>query len=214
MSRANARLNIRGRLLLIQRVIDDDRPVSHVAKELGLSRQCANRWVARFRAEGQAGLIDRSARPRRSPAQTSPQVEARGLALRADSRRGQDWIGPELGVPARTVWAILRRHRVARLRECDLLAGVVIRSSKATAVRFERDRLLPADGIAGADQHFLAALRRRAPHHQRAGEAGTTKTCASLWDDRAGLARRTGHRVRSLVDGQVIDGEAAHFLVP
>jgi transposase InsO family protein len=55
-------------------------------------------------------------------------------------RRGQDWLGPELGVPARTVSRILRRHQVPRLCECDPLTGEVIRASKTTAVRYERDR--------------------------------------------------------------------------
>jgi transposase InsO family protein len=62
------------------------------------------------------------------------------LVLRRQERRGQDWIGPELGVPARTVSAILRRHQVPYLRECDPLTGEVIRASKATAVRYERPR--------------------------------------------------------------------------
>ena len=35
---------------------------------------------------------------------------------------------------------ILRRHRIPRLAECDPLTGEVIRASKATAVRYERDR--------------------------------------------------------------------------
>ncbi len=61
------------------------------------------------------------------------------LQLRADERRGQDWIGPELGLSARTVSAILRRHRVPYLHECDPLTGEVIRSSKATTVRYEHD---------------------------------------------------------------------------
>ena len=56
-----------------------------------------------------------------------------------DERRGQDWIGPELGLPARTVSAILRRHQVPYLRECDPLTGEVIRASKTTAVRYEHD---------------------------------------------------------------------------
>jgi transposase InsO family protein len=62
------------------------------------------------------------------------------LRLRRDQRRGQDWIGAELGVPARTVSRILRRHLVPRLVECDRLTGEVIRASKATTVRYERDR--------------------------------------------------------------------------
>jgi transposase len=139
MSHANARLNIHGRRLLIQRVIDDCRPVAHVAKELGVSRQCAHRWVNRYQLEGDAGLDERSSRPRFCPRRTSAEVEQQVLQMRRDERRGQDWIGPELGVPARTVSTILRRHRVPYLRECDPLTGEVIRSSKQTATRYERE---------------------------------------------------------------------------
>ena len=139
VAHANARLNLHGRRLLVSRVIEDGRPVAHVAKELGVSRQCAHRWVARFRAEGEAGLRDRPSRPRRCPRRTSPDIEQRVLQLRRDERRGQDWIGPELGIPPRTVSAILRRHRVPYLCECDPLTGEVIRASKSTAVRYEHD---------------------------------------------------------------------------
>ena len=61
------------------------------------------------------------------------------LQLRRDERRGQDWIGPELGIAPRTVSAILHRHRVPYLRECDPLTGEVIRASKSTTVRYEHD---------------------------------------------------------------------------
>jgi transposase InsO family protein len=67
-------------------------------------------------------------------------VEARVLALRRELRLGADRLGPVAGVPARTVGAILARHGVPRLAECDPVTGQVIRSSKATAVRYERDR--------------------------------------------------------------------------
>lgn len=140
MSHANARLNVHGRRLLVERVIGQRRPASHVAKELGISRQCAHRWIARFRAEGEAGLLDRSSRPRSCPRRTPTKVEQQVLRLRRRARRGQDWIGAELGVPPRTVSAILRRHDMPYLRECDPLTGALIRSSKATAVRYERDR--------------------------------------------------------------------------
>lgn len=138
MSHANARLNVRGRLLLVERVIGEHRPVAHVAKELGVSRQCAHRWVNRFRVEGIEGLQDRSSRPHSSPRRTPADVEERVLALRRELRQGQDRIGPVAGVPARTVGAILARNRVPRLDECDPLTGVVIRASKQTATRYER----------------------------------------------------------------------------
>jgi transposase InsO family protein len=140
VSHRNARLTVHGRRLLVHRVRVEGIPVAHVAKAMGISRQCAYRWVARFDAEGDDGLFDRSSRPRRSPMRTSPEVEARVLTARVEHRRGQDWLGPELGVPARTVSRILRRHQVPRLTECDPVTGHVIRASKTTAVRYERDR--------------------------------------------------------------------------
>jgi transposase InsO family protein len=115
-------------------------PIAHVAKAMGISRQCASRWVARFDAQGAAGLVDRSSRPHSMPTRTAEVVERRVVAARAEHRRGPDWLGPELGVAPRTVTRILRRHQVPRLCECDPLTGDVIRSSKTTAVRYERDR--------------------------------------------------------------------------
>lgn len=140
MSHRNARLTIHGRRPLVHRVLDEGSPVAHVAKAMGVSRQCAHRWVARYRAEGDTGLWDRSSRPHRTPTRVSAELEAQVLAARAEHRRGQDWLVPELGIPPRTVSRILRRHHVPRLAECDPLTGAMIRASKTTAVRYERDR--------------------------------------------------------------------------
>jgi transposase InsO family protein len=139
MSHRNARLTVHGRHLLVQRVASG-RPVAHVAKELGVSRQCAHRWVARHAAEGEAGLADRSSRPHRMPARTNSEVEAKVVAARREHRRGPDWLGLELGLPARTVSRILRRHQVPYLADCDPLTGQPIRASKQTICRYERDR--------------------------------------------------------------------------
>jgi transposase len=139
VSHRNARLTLRGRQLLVQRVCEQGWAVAHAAKAQGVSRQCAHRWVKRFLEEGEAGLQDRSSRPHHCPTQTPVEVEEAIVAVRREQRRGQDWIGPELGVPARTVSRVLRRHGVPYLRECDPLTGEVIRSSKTTAVRYERE---------------------------------------------------------------------------
>ncbi|MEV0668706.1 IS481 family transposase [Mycobacterium sp. NPDC050441] len=140
MSHANARLTVFARQLLIDRIVGAGRPVAHVAAELGVSRQCAHRWVSRFREEGLEGLVDRSSRPRHCPRRSSAAVETKVIDLRRSSRRGQDWIGPELDVSARTVSAILRRHQMPYLRDCDPLTGAPIRASKTTTIRYERDR--------------------------------------------------------------------------
>jgi transposase-like protein len=137
VSHANARLTVHGRALLVRRVLVDRRPIAHVAKELGISRQCAHRWVARFGAEGMAGLRDRSSRPRRCPSRTSAAVEALVLAVRTERRCGPAGIAEQTGVPARTISRILGRHGVPRLAECDPLTGQLIRASKSTAHRYE-----------------------------------------------------------------------------
>ena len=107
----------------------------------GCLPQCAHRWVARFDAEGEAGLV-RSVVAAASDADADRRRGRGGRCwqLGVEHRRGQDWLGPELGVPARTVSRILRRHDVPRLAVCDPMTGEVIRASKTTAVRYERDR--------------------------------------------------------------------------
>ena len=140
MSHRNARLTVHGRRLVVARVREQGMRPAHVAKAMGVSRQCVYRWLRRFDAEGDPGLFDRSSRPHRMPTRTSPEVEAEVLAARAEHRRGQDWLAPEVGVPARTVGRILERNGVPRLSSCDPMTGEVIRASKTTAVRYERDR--------------------------------------------------------------------------
>jgi transposase InsO family protein len=73
------------------------------------------------------------------------EVEQQVLTMRRVERRGQDWLAAELGLSPRTVSAILRRHHVPYLRECDPLTGEVIRASKTTALRYEREH--PGDLI-------------------------------------------------------------------
>jgi transposase InsO family protein len=140
MAHRNARLNVRGRALLVERVLGVGRPVAHVAKELGVSRQCAHRWIRRYRTEGTAGLADRPSRPRRSPTRSAAELERRVLQVRHEQRCGPDGIGAELGIPPRTVSAILARHHVPHLADCDPLTGEVIRATRQTAQRYERSR--------------------------------------------------------------------------
>ena len=125
MSHRNARLTVHGRRLLVHRIRVEGSPVAHVAKAMGISRQCAHRWVSRWDLEGDDGLFDRSSRPHTMPTRTVAEIEAQVLAARLEHRRGQDWLGPELGVAPRTVSRILRRHHVPRLVECDPLTGEV-----------------------------------------------------------------------------------------
>jgi transposase InsO family protein len=135
----NARTTVHGRKLIVARYRAGWRQ-AHIAAAMGLSRKCVRTWITRYETEGEAGLVNRSSRPRTSPTRTAAEVEERILKLRRRERRGPAWLGAELGVPARTVSRVLVRRGQPRLCELDPMTGEVIRSSKATATRYERSR--------------------------------------------------------------------------
>jgi transposase InsO family protein len=139
VSHGNARTTVHGRRLIVARYRAGWRQ-AHIAAAMGISRKCVRTWIIRFEAEGEAGLVDRSSRPRTSPRRTSAEVEDRIIELRSQQRRGPAWIGAELGVPARTVSRVLVRRGQPRLAALDPMTGQLIRSSKVTAVRYERSR--------------------------------------------------------------------------
>jgi transposase InsO family protein len=123
---ANARLTIHGRRLLIER-IQSGRPVAHVAAEMGISAATAWKWWRRFRTEGDAGLWDRSSRPRRSPMRTPRRVEQRVVRLRQSRRLGPARIAGILEMPASTVHRILVRAGLHRLAWMDRPTGRIVR---------------------------------------------------------------------------------------
>ncbi|PTU55762.1 IS481 family transposase [Sphaerisporangium cinnabarinum] len=139
MSHANARLTVRGRLLIVERRRDGWKQ-AHIAAAMGVSRKCVRYWLDRFATEGEAGLADRSSRPHRCPTKTPASVETQIIKVRQTERRGRDWIAAELGVPARTVSRVLARHHLPHLAELDPMTGERLRASKTTTVRYERDR--------------------------------------------------------------------------
>jgi transposase-like protein len=66
-SHKHARLTPKGRALLVSRVLDEGWSVSAASEAAGVSKRTGFKWLARFKAEGAAGLSDRSSRPLRSP---------------------------------------------------------------------------------------------------------------------------------------------------
>jgi transposase InsO family protein len=138
VSHANARLTPAGRLLIVHRAQAGWKR-AHIAAAMGVSRKCVTTWIARFLAEGEAGLQDRSSRPHSSPSRTSPEREETVLRIRAEERVGRDEVADRSGVAARTVSRILARHGVPRLALLDPMTGQLLRSSKSTAIRYERD---------------------------------------------------------------------------
>jgi transposase InsO family protein len=123
---ANARLTPRSRWTLVQR-IQAGRPVADVAAEMGVSAATAYKWWARWRAEGNAGLQDRSSRPRRSPTRTPRTLERRIEVLRRSRKLGPARIGGILEVAHSTVHRVLVRLGLNRVAWMDRPTGQVVR---------------------------------------------------------------------------------------
>lgn len=127
MSHANAALTPKARLRLARLVVEDGWKPSEAAKMFMVSTVTARKWAARLRAEGPAGMVDRSSRPRRCPHLTPASVRRQILELRWRQRLGPVQIGGRLSVPASTVHAVLVRAGVNRLSRIDRVTGEPIR---------------------------------------------------------------------------------------
>lgn len=77
MSHANAKLAPRGRLELARCIVVDGYPIRRAAERFQVSPTTAARWAGRYRRHGEAGMVDRSSRPYRSPRRTPTRTERR-----------------------------------------------------------------------------------------------------------------------------------------
>jgi len=95
----------------------------------GVSRQTARKWVRRFELEAEAGLLDRSSRPRSSPRRLPEPKESLLLDLRRQHRLTAMALAQLTSIPRATVGRVLRRHRLSRVRDLE---------PKPEIVRYER----------------------------------------------------------------------------
>ena len=122
MTHINAPLTPTGRLRMVLRHLHDGVPKAHVAAEFRVSRPTVTTWVARYLADGEAGLIDRSCRPHNSRTRTPAPV----VDLIESLRRERKWSARrihrhllDLGhqMHLRTVGRWLARLGISRLRD-------------------------------------------------------------------------------------------------
>ena len=210
---------------------DRARPVAHVVAELGVSRATGYKWLDRYRAEGPAGLLDRSEPGAPVPASHQRRSRDRGgaAAPTAQARPGPDRAAGRL--PASTVHAVLTRRGLSRLAWMDRPTGQVVR-------RYERDRpgeLVHVDvkklgrlrdgggwRVHGRDSPDTAAPARpagrvrlrprrdRRPHPpglRRDPPRRTADTCAGFLRRAAGLLRR---RTASTIERVMTDNALAY----
>lgn len=117
-SHKNARLTALGRAEVVRRVCELDQPVSQVAASFGVCAKTVRKWVARFAAEGEDGLKDRSSRPHRLYRPTPEALVEHIAALRRQRWTGAR-IAAELGVSPATVSRVLRQLGLNRMRDLE-----------------------------------------------------------------------------------------------
>jgi transposase InsO family protein len=113
----NARMTPIGRERLVQAVVGGQTPET-AARAAGVCPRTVRKWVARFKAEGRAGLMDRSSRPKRLYRPTPAAIVARVEALRRQRFTGKQ-IAANLAISPATVSRILRRLGLNRMRDLE-----------------------------------------------------------------------------------------------
>jgi transposase InsO family protein len=114
---------------LAVRVLEDGWTMTAAAAAAGVSLRCARKWVGRYRAAGEAGLVDRSSAPRRVANRTAPERIAVIICLR-QLRMTAAEIAETLAMPLSTVSVVLKRNGIGRLGRIGL----------EQPVRYERSR--------------------------------------------------------------------------
>jgi transposase len=109
----NARTCPHSRLLIVERVLERGWTVADAAKAAGVSERTVAKWLARFRDEGRAGLLDRSSAPKRVPRRT-PAERVRLIELLRRLRMTAAEIAEVMRMPLSTVSAVLKRIGLGR----------------------------------------------------------------------------------------------------
>jgi transposase InsO family protein len=126
---ANARLSVKGRELLVDRVEVAGWSVMEAARAAGITERTARKWLGRYRAEGEGGLVDRSSAPARVANRTEERRVEAIAALRRVRLTGAE-IAELLGMALSTVSGILTRIGLGKLGRLGL----------EPAQRYERER--------------------------------------------------------------------------
>lgn len=112
----NARLSMFSRKLLVKRHLAGEK-VSIIARQLGVSRKCCYEWIARYKKEGEAGLVDKKSGPKISPRRISKKKEAKILSVRKKYKEGPDRIALRLNMSRSTTYKVLKRNGMNHLFE-------------------------------------------------------------------------------------------------
>ncbi|HEU4977114.1 MAG TPA: IS481 family transposase [Baekduia sp.] len=167
---ANAKLGPKGRLVMVERVLEHGWSPREAAEAAGVSERTCQKWIKRYRSEGEAGLADRSSAPKVVANRTDERRIACIALLRKLRMTGPE-IAETLGMALSTVSGILTSIGMGRLGRLGL----------EPAQRYERARpgeLIHVDvkklGRIARVGHRItgAAGKRQAGYHRKRGQLG------------------------------------------
>lgn len=111
----NARTTPLGRAEMVRRILEDGMLVADVAAGFAVSERTARKWLARFKADGAAGLENRSSRPTTPANRTAEFWIAMIERLRREHRLSGQEIADKLHLARSTVAGWLNRLGLGRL---------------------------------------------------------------------------------------------------
>ena len=165
---ANAALSLKRRVVMVREVVEQDRSIAEAAARAGVSPRTCRKWVRRYRADGEPGLLDRSSAPQHVANRTVERRVAVIAALRRLRMTGPE-ISEVLDMPLSTVSGILTRIGLGQLGRLGL----------EPAARYERARpgeLLHIDvkklGRIARPGHRVLGRQSAGGHHRRRYEQG------------------------------------------
>ena len=115
---ANAPLGPKGRETMVLRVLEQGWSLTEAAEAAGVSERTCSKWVARYRSDGQAGLLDRSSAPSSIPHRTPDELVEVIVLLRKLRMTGAE-IACCLGMALSTVSAVLGRVGLGKLSRLE-----------------------------------------------------------------------------------------------
>jgi len=165
----NSALSLKGRELLVDRVLRQSWRLGDAAEAAGVSERTAAKWLARFRAEGPEGLADRSSTPKYCPSRVPEERVVVIAALRRLRMTGAE-IAECLGMPLSTVSGILARIGMGKLGRLGLEpAQRYERSTPGELIHIDVKKL---GRIQGGYGKRIRGDGRKHNHHRVRGAAG------------------------------------------
>lgn len=158
---ANAPLGPKGRAIMVRRVLEEGLALTQAAEAAGVSATAARKWVRRYRAEGEAGLEDRSSAPR-TVANRTAEARIEAIAALRRLRMTAAEIAELLGMAPSTVSEILRRIGLGKLSRLEP-AEPPNRYEKSRAGELVHIDVKKLGRIQGGVGHRIDGNRRRSP---------------------------------------------------